>query len=241
MNKGNQRKTGIVLSYASIFVSTIVQLIYTPFLVRMLGQSEYGLYSIIASLIGYLTVLDLGFGNAIVVYTSKYRIKNEKEKEQKMQGMFKIVFYIISCVVTVIGIILYFNVDRLFGETMTLVELEKAKIMIIILIFNLVITFSFNIYSSIINAHERFIFQKVMSILNTLFKPIIMSIAMCIVITIINLLVVFSNYFYCKKVLKCNVCYSGFDKNIFVPMFFYSIWIFLGTIVDTINWSVDQF
>lgn len=251
MNKeSNQRKIGAILSYASIIISTLVQLIYTPFLIRMLGQSEYGLYSLIASVIGYLTVLDLGFGNAIVVYTAKYRANKQYEAEKKMQGMFKIIFYIIGFIIALIGIALYFNVDILFGKTMTSHELEKTKIMMLILALNLVITFAFNIYSSIINAYEKFTFQKIMSIANTLLKPIIMipllflgykSIAMCVAITIVNIFVVLSNYIYCRKKLNVKVEYQGFDKKIFVEMFGYSFFIFLGVIVDKVNWSVDQF
>lgn len=250
MNDSNERKSGVILSYISIIASTVVQLIYTPFLIKMLGQSEYGLYSLIASVIGYLTVLDLGFGNAVVVYTSKYRVNNEKEKEEKMHGMFKIIFYVIGVITACIGLILYFNIDKIFSNSMTVHELEKAKIMMIILTFNLVITFAFNIYSSIINAYERFIFQKVMSILNTILKPIVMipllfcgfkSVTMCIAITIINVIIMLSNYIYCRKKLKIKVKYTGFDKILFKSMFTYSIWIFLGTIVDKINWSVDQF
>ena len=92
MNDSKQRKTGAILSYVSIIVNTLIQLLYTPLLIRMLGQSEYGLYSLANSIIGYLTVLDLGFGNAIIVYTAKYRAKKDKESEQKLHGMFKIVF-----------------------------------------------------------------------------------------------------------------------------------------------------
>ena len=33
-------------------------------------------------MISYLTILDLGFGNAIIVYTSKYLAKNDKENEK---------------------------------------------------------------------------------------------------------------------------------------------------------------
>ncbi len=250
MSESKERKTGAVLSYASIIISTVVQLIYTPFLVRMLGQSEYGLYSLIASVIGYLTVLDLGFGNAIVVYTAKYRAQKDYEKEAKMQGMFKIIFYILGIIIALIGIVLYFNVDLLFGKTMTTAELDKAKIMMLILAFNLVVTFAFNIYSSIINAYERFIFQKILSIFNTLLKPIIMipllflgykSIAMCVAITIVNIIVVVSNYTYCKKKLKLKIKFQGFDKKLFIEMFSYSFFIFLGVIVDKVNWSVDQF
>lgn len=62
----NQLKAGAFLSYVSIGLNNIVGLLYTPFMLRMMGQSEYGLYSLVASVVAYLTVLDLGFGNAIV-------------------------------------------------------------------------------------------------------------------------------------------------------------------------------
>lgn len=250
MNKSTQRKSGVILSYVSIIASTLVQLLYTPFLTKMLGQSEYGLYSLIASIIGYLTVLDLGFGNAIIVYTAKYRANNEYEKEKKMQGMFKVIFCILAIIVAIIGVGLYLSVDSIFGETMNAVELQKAKIMMIILTFNMIITFSFNIYSAIITAYEKFVFRKIMSIVNTILKPVLMipllylgfkSITMCLVITFVNILVVVSNYIYCKKYICNNVRFQGFDKSLFIEMFGYSFFIFLGVIVDKVNWSVDQF
>lgn len=249
-NQTNQRKLGAILSYGTIIISTLIQLLYTPFLIRMLGQSEYGMYSLVASIISSLTVLDLGFGNAIIVYTAKYRARKEFDKEKRMHGMFKIIFYIIGLVITIIGSILYFKVDEIFGNTMSSVELSKAKIMMLILLFNLVVTFMFNIYSSIINAYEKFVFQRILSIINTISKPIIMipllfmgykSITMCIVITSINIIVVLSNYIYCKKKIGVKVEFLGFDKVLFLEMFSYSFFIFLSVIVDKINWSVDQF
>ena len=250
MDDSKNRKIGAILSYISIVINTLIQIIYTPFLIKNLGQSEYGLYSLISSIIGYLTILDLGFGNAIVVYTAKYRAQEKYDEEKKLHGMFSVVFFIIGLIAGIIGIILYFNVDRLFGATMTYNELHKAKIMMLILTFNLVITFMFNIYSCILNAYEKFIYQKLVSILNTILRPIFMipllimgfkSITMVLVITILNIVVVLSNYVYCKQKLNIKVKYSGFDKVLFKTILGYSIWIFLGVIVDKINWSVDQF
>lgn len=250
MNESSQRKSGIILSYVSIIVSTLVQLVYTPFLIRMLGQSEYGLYSLVYSIIGYLTVLDLGFGNAIVVYTAKYRAQKMYDKEKKLHGMFYVIFCIIGIVAGFFGLILYFNVENVFANTMTLKELNKAKIMMLILSLNLFITFAFNIYTSIITAYEKFTYQKLMSILNTLLKPLFIipllflgykSVTMCIVLTLINLIIMLSNYFYCKKKLDVNINFLGFDKNVFKEILGYSFFIFLGVIVDKVNWSVDQF
>ena len=117
--ESNQRKSGAILSYVSIIINTVIQLVYTPLLLRMLGQSEYGLYSLVNSVIGYLSILDLGFGNAIIVYTAKYRAKNDKRSEEKLHGMFKIIFYIIGVVTILLGLVLYFNLNLLFGNTMT--------------------------------------------------------------------------------------------------------------------------
>ena len=196
MEKINERKSGALLSYLSIIISTLVQLLYTPLLIRMLGQSEYGLYSLVSSIIGYLTVLDLGFGNAIVVYTSKYRVQKKYDEEKKLHGMFFIIFCLIGLVAAILGLVLFFITPLIFGATMSLLEIHKIKIMMI---------------------------------------------AMCMVISIVNVIVLLSNYMYCKKKLNVTIKFMGFDKKLFKTIFGYSFFIFLSVIVDKVNWSVDQF
>ena len=250
MDSSKERKIGAILSYVSIIITTLIQLLYTPLLIRMLGQSEYGLYSLVSSIIGYLTVLDLGFGNAFVVYTAKYRAQKKYDEEKKLHGMFYDIFILIGIVATVLGIILYLLVPNIFGNTMNSMEISKMKVMMLILTFNLAITFPFSIYSSIINAYEKFTFQKIIGIISSVLKPILMipllffgykSITMCIIITLTNIIVMFSNYLYCKNKLNVKIKFVGFDKVIFKTIFGYSFFIFLGVIVDKINWSVDQF
>lgn len=174
VNDSKQRRIGAILSYFSIVANTVIQLLYTPLLVRMLGQSDYGLFSLVSSIIGYLTVLDLGFGNAIIVYTSKYRTQKRYEELKKLHGMFKVVFYIIGIFSGLLGLVLYFNVDSFFAKSMTDVEVQKMRIMMLILTFNLVVTFSFSLYNSIISAYEKFIYQKALAILNSVLKPMLM-------------------------------------------------------------------
>lgn len=40
--KINQLKAGAILSYISLFIGNIVSVLYTPLMIRLLGQSEYG-------------------------------------------------------------------------------------------------------------------------------------------------------------------------------------------------------
>lgn len=99
----NQLKAGAALSYVSIGLNMMVGLIYTPYMLRMLGQSEYGLYSLAASIVAYLTVLDLGFGNAIVRYTAKFRAEGKERKQQEMFGMFFLLYIGIGLIAIVAG------------------------------------------------------------------------------------------------------------------------------------------
>ena len=79
--KDNQLKFGVVLSYISRIVAVIVGLLYTPIMIRLLGQSEFGLYNIAASVIAYLGVLNLGFGSAYMRFYSRYKDKPDTLKK----------------------------------------------------------------------------------------------------------------------------------------------------------------
>ena len=248
--KSNEVKIGAILSYVVIALNMIIGIVYTPYLTKMLGQSEYGLYSLVANVISYLTILDLGFGNAITVYTAKYLAKNDKEGESKLHGMFLIIYTIIGIVAGLIGVVLYFNVNKLFGNTMSVEELATAKILMKILTFNLVITFPFSIYSSIITAYEKFVFNKIINIIRIILMPLIMipllmmgykSIALVILTTILNIACLLINMIYCLTKLHIRFNFSGFDFKLLAEIFGYSFFIFLNTIIDKINWSVDSF
>ena len=238
------------MSYIVIVLNMIIGVLYTPILTSKLGQSEYGLYSFISTIISYLTVLDFGFGNAIIIYTSKYIANKEKEKEEKLHGMFLIIYSIIGLMAGLIAVFLTINVENLFGNTMTIEELKKAKILMSILTINLVLTFSLSIFSSIITAYEKFIFSKTLNIIRIILNPLIMivllnmgykSIALVILITVLNLSTLLINAIYCKTKLKIKLRFGKMDIPLLKEIMAYSVWVFLNSVMDKINWNIDQF
>lgn len=248
----NQLKAGVVLNYVVIFLNTVVGLLYTPYMLRMMGQSEYGLYSLVASVIAYLTVLDLGFGNAIVRYTAKFRAEKKTEEQYEMFGMFFLLYLVIGIVAFGIGLGLYFNVDTLFGNTMTAVELGRARIMMFLLVANLAFTFPMSIWGSIIQAYEDFVFQKSLNIIRIILNTVVMicllhfgykAVAMVVVQTIFNVLTLVVNFIYCRRKLNIHIYFRfkhfhwGFLKEVAL----YSFWIFLNAIIDRVYWSTGQF
>ena len=246
----NQLKAGAFLSYVSIGLNNIVGLLYTPFMLRMMGQSEYGLYSLVASVVAYLTVLDLGFGNAIVRYTAKFRAEGKIREQYEMFGMFFLLYIGIGVLALLVGLGLYFNVDYLFDATMDDSELYKIRVMMLLMVFNLAFTFPMSIWGSIITAYENFVFQKLVGIVRIILNPLVMiamlligyrAIGMVVVTTIFNVVTLLINYWYCKKRLKIQVCFGHFQWGFFKEVSVYSFWIFLNAIMDRIYWSTGQF
>ena len=246
----NQLKSGVVLNYILILFNTLVGLVYTPYMLRMMGQSDYGLYALVASVISYLTILDLGLGNAVIRYTAKFRAENKMQEQYEMFGMFFILYLAIGIIALFAGCALCFNVDSIFGSTMTIAELEKARIMLIMLVFNLAFTFPMSIFGSIITAYERFVFPRIVTIIRIILNTIVMivllkmgyrAIAMVIVQTVFNLLTLCLNYIYCKKKLHIKICFGKFNWSLLKEIAIYSFWIFLNVIMDKVYWSTGQF
>ena len=73
------RRIGVIMSGLLMVFEMLSTLLYTPYLIRTLGQSEYGVYTLVFSITAYLTLLDLGVGNAVVRYVSKYRVDGAYE------------------------------------------------------------------------------------------------------------------------------------------------------------------
>ena len=67
----NQLKAGVILSYISTAVSIVIQLVYMPVMIRLLGQSEYGLYSLVSGVVSYLGLFSLGFSGAYMRFFAK--------------------------------------------------------------------------------------------------------------------------------------------------------------------------
>lgn len=246
----NQIKAGVLLNYIIIGLNTLVGLLYTPYMLRCLGQNEYGLYSLVASVIAYLTILDFGFGNAIIRYTSKFKAEGKTTEQWEMFGMFTIVYSIIGVLTGLVGCGLYFNIDAMFDKTMSVDDLEQARGMMIFLIINLAVTFPFSIFGSIITAYEDFIFQKVIQIIRIILCTATLvallycgyrAIALVVVQTIFNIITLLINFLYCRYRLKIKIWFHQFDWTFVKEITTYSFWIFLNSIMDRIYWGTGQF
>lgn len=248
--KVNQLKAGAVLSYISMGLGYLVSIIYTPIMLRLLGQSEYGLYNLVASVVAYLGVLNFGFGSAYMRYYSRYKVQEDKEKIASLNGMFLIIFSFIGFIAIIAGTILALNTEFIFGDKLTVNELSKAKTLMMILVINLAISFPNIVFNSHITANEQFVFQKLVHMVKTVANPFIVlpvlimgfgSVGMVVATTLLNVAIETVNAIFCIKKLKMKFSFNNFDFKLMREMTVFSSYIFINLLVDQINWNIDKF
>lgn len=245
----NQRKAGVILSYITQLVQVLTGLIYTPIMLHLLGQSEYGLYQLVNSVVSYLSLLSLGFSASYMRFYSRIKA-NHSDDEANLNGMFMIIFGIISVICIICGIVMISNITSIFGQGLTIEEYKTARVLMSMMVFNLALTFPNSVFTCIITAQERFVFQKAVILFQTLLSPFLSfpllllgygSIGMISITTVLTSTILFSNAFYCFKKIHSKFCFKYMDFMLLKEMWKFTFFIFLNQIIDQMNWNVDKF
>ncbi len=240
---------GIVLSFFSQIITIVVGLVYTPIMIRALGQNEYGLYQLVSSVVNYLNLMNLGFNGAYIRYYVLAKNKKDDKEVANVNGLFMKVFLIITFLCLCAGVILFFNIG-VFGKHLSAADYVIARKLLIIMVLNLAISFPNSLYVAFMSANERFVYQKLVLIVVNIAIPILNIpllylgfgsvgvVSATLFLTIVRLIL---NMWYCHSRLKMKINFGYFDKGIFKELLGYTFFIFLSDIVDQLNSNVDKF
>ena len=232
----SQLKKGAILSYITIFLTNIIGLVLTPFIIKSLGDAEYGLYTLIGAFVGYISVLDFGLNNTIVRSVAKYRAEKDKRGEENFLAVTMSIYGLISLIIVIAGVILYFNLDTIFSNSLTIEELGKAKKMFVILIFNLALTLPGGAFTAICTGYEHFVFPRIINIVRYVVRSLMVvgllflggdAIGLVLLDTAMNMLVIVANCVYVFKKLKVTFKVHEFQLPLVKVIFSYSVWIFV--------------
>lgn len=249
MGKINQLKMGVILTYINMGLGSIIPIFYTPIMLRILGQEEYGLYSLSSSVISYLTLLSFGLGGTIVRYIAKYRAEEKKKELEKIVGLAILMYSFLAIVVMAGGIFLGNNVEFIFHKGLIESELLKIKPLIWLMAFNTAISFPISVFSSIIVAYEKYIYRQIVNIFSTIFAPCanlialylgLGSIGLAITTTILQFLMLPMLGGYCAIVLKVKPSFNSLPLHIVRELVGFSLFVFLGSLVDMLFWATDK-
>lgn len=244
----SELRKGVVLNYVNLGLSSLIPFLYTPIMLSLLGQEEFALYKLSGSITGYLSLISLGLGSAITRYLIKARTENGVEEEQKVLGLFLMIFRIVAILTLLAGVMLAFGVGYWYDHSLLPEQLGKMKILIFVLACNTAINFLAAPYISIVNAHEKFVFLQTMSIFSTCAGPLLNLVALylgyasiglaisSLVATILFRLVYFV---YVRRGMCVRPIFSRPPKDLVKDILAFSFWVFVSNIVSHLYGTTD--
>jgi len=246
----SQLKWGVLLSYLTMGLGILVSLIYTPFVLRVLDQSEWGLYQLVASVVGYLSLLSFGFGGAYIRFYSRAAVSDDAVAVSRVNGLFLIVFLVIGAVAVAVGAGLTANAGFVLGDKLTAQEVRTAQILMALMTFTVSISFPASVFSSFVMANERFVFQRTLSLVRVVVTPTLTvlvllagqrSVGMAAVAAVVALVMAAIDIYYCLSRINMRFSFKSLDMSFLREIAVFSSFIFMNMLVDQINWNVDKF
>lgn len=171
LSSGKQLKIGAVLSYIAIGLNILSGLIYTPWMVRQIGDSDYGLYTLATSVISIFTI-DFGMSAAVSRFMSKFRAEKQQDQANGFLGLVYTIYLLVDIVILISLSIVYFTIEH-FAVGLTIREIEKFKVVFIMASACSVLSFPFVSLNGILTAYEKFVQLKVCDMLNKLLTVLV--------------------------------------------------------------------
>lgn len=246
-----QKKTGAIISYITLAAQTVSTILVTPYFIKSLGKGEYGLFELVGSTVSYLSILGLGLASAYIRFYSKYDKEKEQEKIASLNGLFLSVYSLMSLACLVIGGLLIYKIGWVFGTGIKPDDYSRAQIIMTILVIDMALKFPASIFTSYTSAHERFVFQKTLTLIETILIPLLRvlfvingykSIGLASAALCASLFELIINSIYNFKKLHIKFCIKGLDKGLFKEIAIFTSFLFINQLYDILGGSkVDIF
>lgn len=242
------KKAAIIISYISLGIHTLNNIILTPFYIKYLGLEQYGLYQMIYTIASYILILDFGIKTTMVRYISKFHVENDYESEKDFSAHCLILVSAISVAVLLVGSVINYFLLKIY-PTITADESELAHQIFIAMLGIVLATLVERYLQGCVASYEHFVVFNVTSVLRLILKLVLTIVLLMngtgvLAIVIVDLIaIIFSVVmlaFYTFGQLNFRIRLKKFKISLITDMFVFMIPVFLQSVISYINSYVDK-
>lgn len=245
------RSNGIILSYLNTFLSMICGLFLSSFLLKQIGDTDYGIYQSMASFANYLVLLEFGTGTVIARNISICRAKGDSIEtiEENISTIWTVTAFL-SIVILLVSVIFCINIDTIYAHSLTCEQQVLGKKIFIVITVYLLASFIAQTLRGIPLSFEDYSFSPKISIFRTSVKTTLLVVLMlklpeAIIIALVDaglaILISVYTFLYCQKKFKISINFRKFRFSIFKSALPFCIAIFLQAIVNQANNNIGKF
>lgn len=244
--RSKRRRTGVLVSYLYTIAQVVVNLIYVPLLLSIIGRTEYGLYQTVGAIMSYLISVNSILSAGISRFYCMYKAKNDDKMMESTLSIAKRLYWGVSAVAVLVVVLLIPVMRAAYASSYTPVQLDECSAMLVVLAINMVITFNNTINIAAINANERFVFMKSTQLLTLVAQPFLIillgrffpnAITITVVVLVMNILCASVQRIYAQGFLRIRYTFHGWNKQLIRSLLGYSGTIVLVMVADQIFWN----
>lgn len=244
-----RRKQGIVISYAYTLAQIVVNFLYIPLLLSIIGQDEYGLYQTVGPIMSYVVSINSVLSAGVGRYYSMYKAECDERMMENTLAIAKRLYWGLSvlAVLVVAGIIPVFR--AVYAGSFTPGQVDECCVMLCVLAVNTIVTFNNTINIAAINSNERFVFLKGSQLLTLVAQPVLIlvlgrvlpnALVITVVILAMNILCATMQRVFAQGFLHVSYKYHGWDGRLVRGLLGFSVAVVMVTVADQVFWSSSK-
>jgi O-antigen/teichoic acid export membrane protein len=151
--------------YAVYAVAIVSGLVVTPVVIHAVGKDGFGVWSFIASITIYLSVLDFGVGPTIVRFAAEARGRDSRADLNEVASTGLALYLAIGLVTLPIGLVLAWFTPQLVSAPSDLVW--PARVATALIVVSLALRFPLGLFNNLLVARQRWDLQNLANLLST--------------------------------------------------------------------------
>jgi O-antigen/teichoic acid export membrane protein len=145
--------------YIAIVIGAVVGLIVLPINIHYLGKSAYGLWMLTASITTYFSVLELGYGSAVIKFVAEYRARRDVKALNEILSTLFVVFSVMGVIAYAAALAIAWFLPAIFNLEPG--QVGTARTLLLIIAANVSVHFMFAVYGGVVNGFERYYLNNV--------------------------------------------------------------------------------
>jgi O-antigen/teichoic acid export membrane protein len=167
----------VLSNWTGLLVASLISFFLSPFIVSRLGDSGYGVWTLMASLTGYLGLLDLGVRGAVTRYVAQLNAQSDHKEAGRIVSSALAIFGVVGLVIIVLVIVSASPIVSVFH----IPEAYEAEAQAVLIVSGLGMALSLisGVFGGIVAGVQRFDWQNGIEITVAIFR----ALAIIIVLT----------------------------------------------------------
>ena len=238
----------ILFNLGGYFILTGVAFFLSPFVVHKLGNSGFGLWTLVGSLAGYFNLMDIGIRNSIGRFVARYVALDDNEGVNKSINSAFFFLSIVGLIGIIITIFLAFHVNNFFQIP---IEYQAvSKLLILIVGTTICVGLPLSCFESILFAFERYDLINLVNISTTLLRSFLIIIFLNFGFGILSLAFITLGVGLLDYLIRAKIAFRLFpaakfnfklgDKKFLKELFFYGGYVSILAISTKIIFYTDS-